>query len=192
MLAKDKISILKTNGERFDNLLATVSSDLIVYFGKSPLIDSGDLIERRMSNGGVDTFRVIDPSFFEGGHGIGAHYQMKVEKLGLVDAKNAIESITYNINGDNARINNHSVDNSTNIVTTSSDISEHIEQLRDALRDAPIEPSALSDALEVVDELESKANEAKPKKAVIAALLNSLPQVANVATIASFILDLLK
>ena len=59
-----------------------------------------------MSNGAEETFLVIDPNFHEELFGMQAHYQMKVKKLGLPEAKKAIQNITYNISGNNARVNN--------------------------------------------------------------------------------------
>ncbi|CAM2164960.1 conserved hypothetical protein [Paraburkholderia sacchari] len=193
MFGKDKISIRKQNGENFDDRFATVSSDLIVYKGSAPLIESGDLIERKMSNGGTEIFRVIDPGFYEGHSAIGPHYQMKVQKLGLVEAKQAVESITHNyhITGDNARINNNSIDNSTNFVNRSPELVSQLGKLKAELLAAVTDVDARNIALETVDEIEDMASRSKPKTSVITALLNSLPQVANVATIVASIVALL-
>jgi hypothetical protein len=194
MFDKDKISIRKQNGACYENRLATISSsELIVFKGNAPLIESGDLIERQMSNGGGDTFRVIDPCFHEGHSSFGPHYQMRVQKLGLVEARQAVESIThsYNITGDNARINNNSIDNSTNIVNRSPELANHIENLRTELRIAVADVPACNTALELVDEIEKMAGQEKPKTTVIKALLSTLPQVANVATIIGSIVALL-
>ena len=46
-------------------------------------------------------------------------------------------------------------------------------------------------ALDLVDEIEDKASQDKPKIGVITALLAALPHVANVATIAASIVALL-
>src|SRR5690606_36388922 len=79
----DSISILKKDGKRLTNLRASVQSQEVLINRSDILIETGDLIERTMSNGGVETFEVIDPGFQERFHGIEAHYQMKVKKLGI-------------------------------------------------------------------------------------------------------------
>jgi hypothetical protein len=106
----DEISVRKQNGDLLEGLKASVQRDKIFLDRSDVLIEPKDLIERRASNGAVETFEVIDPGFQEAFHGIEAHYQMSVRKLGLPEAKQRIERITYNITGHNARINNHSID----------------------------------------------------------------------------------
>jgi hypothetical protein len=63
------------------------------------LIEIGDLIQRKMSNGGKEIYEVINPEFYEKTYSIPAHYQIKHKKLGVPEAKQAVQSITYqNIN----------------------------------------------------------------------------------------------
>lgn len=76
----DIISVIKKDGQRFENIRASVQSDKIFIMGSVPLIEAGDLINRKMSNGGSETYLVEDPGFRENLGGIPAHYQMKVRK----------------------------------------------------------------------------------------------------------------
>lgn len=55
---------------------------------------------------------------------------MTVEKLGLPEAKKAIQSITYNVSGNNARVNHQSVDNSTNVVMVDGAVQEQLAAFR--------------------------------------------------------------
>ncbi len=93
-LLTDTISLLKNNGERVDNIQSSVQTNKIFIDRSDILIEPGDLIQRNMSNGGEETFQVIDPGFHEEFHRIPAGYQMRVKKLGLPEAKKAIQSIT--------------------------------------------------------------------------------------------------
>jgi hypothetical protein len=111
--SQDRVTVVKLDGGRFADLPASVQSKKAFINRSDPLIEPGDLLIRKMSNGAEETFRVIDPGFHESFHGIPAGYQMTVEKFGLPEAKKAIQSITYNVTGKNARINHQSVDNST-------------------------------------------------------------------------------
>jgi hypothetical protein len=54
---------------------------------KGVLVEPLDLITRRMSNGAVEIYRVINTGFDEDFHGIKAHFQMEVQKLGLPKQK---------------------------------------------------------------------------------------------------------
>ncbi len=130
-LAKDTIEIMKRDGTTAPNVKAIVqSSGINIMNSGKLLIEAGDLVRRKMSNGGEETFEVLDPGFHEGMGGIAAHYQMKVKKLGMPEAKAAVQSITYNITGNNARINQKSVDNSSNVVTIDASITNQGAQLR--------------------------------------------------------------
>jgi hypothetical protein len=64
-LLTDRISILKADGLRRDGIPASVQGRKIFIDQAEPLIESADLVVRKMSNGGEETFRVIDPGFHE-------------------------------------------------------------------------------------------------------------------------------
>lgn len=184
----DNISIIKTSGERFEGLKASVQRDKIFFDNSTILVEPRDLVQRIMSNGGVETFEVIDPGFYEEVFGFAAHYQMVVRKLGVPEAEKAVHSITYNISGANARVNNHSVDNSVNTVTYSTEVSGLIQALRDEISKLGVSLSDRTEALEVVDEIESQLTANHPKRTVIKSLLGALPHVESIASIGASIL----
>lgn len=184
----DNIIVRKQNGDVLEGLKASVQRDAVFLDRSDVLIEPRDLIERRTSNGVVETFEVIDPGFHEAFHGIKAHYQMSVRKLGLPEAKQRVESITYNITGHNARINNQSVDQSTNTVNIGADLREYIDGLRQVIQSLT-DAQQKQDALEVVDAVEVQLASPKPSKTVISTLLNALPHVASIASLASAIIS---
>jgi len=186
----DKITVRKSTGEVIDNLKASVQSNKVFLDRSDILIEPGDLIERKMSNGGVETFDVIDPGFQEALHGIDAHYQMKVKKLGLPEAKQRTQSITYNITGHNARINHDSVDNSTNSVNIGVELQEYLTALRQIVEtiDDTIQKR---EAAEILDSVESQLAMPKPSKTVISVLLSALPHIASISSLASAIIGAL-
>ncbi len=189
-LMHDTVDILKSNGTKIVGRKASVQQNKIFMDAKDLLIEPEDLIIRRMSNGAEETYKVIDPRFYERHGGIQAHYQMDVRKLGLPEASSAVQSITYNITGNNARINQNSTDNSTNVVQIDNRALELVESLRTELKSALLETAARNEALEVVEEIDAAFKTGTPKKSVVSALLRALPDVANVATIASAIASL--
>lgn len=186
----DNITVRKQSGDVVEGLKASVQRDKIFLDRSDVLIEPRDLIERKMSNGAVETFEVIDPGFHEAFHGIDAHYQMSVRKLGLPEAKQRVERITYNITGHNARINNHSVDQSTNTVNIGTDFPQYIDGLRQVIQ-SMTDAQQKQDALEIVDAVELQLASPRPSKMVVSTLLRALPHVASIATLASAIVSAL-
>ena len=150
-------------------------------------------MQRKMSNGGEETYEVIDPGFHEKLHRIPAGYQMDVRKLGVPEAKSAIHSVTYNVTynvtGSNARINQNSVDQSVNIVQLGSDVAENLEALRQEINRLIEEDSRRLEALEVVNAIEHQFKSGSPKQAVVRALLQGLPAAGSIASIGSFLVS---
>ncbi|MBZ6971715.1 hypothetical protein JJJ10_22250 [Klebsiella grimontii] len=188
-LLKDTVSLLKKNGERVDNIKASVQSKKIFINRSDILIETGDLIQRRMSNGGEETYEVIDPGFHERHGAIAAGYQMTHKKLGLPEVDKAIQNITYNISGANSRVNNHSIDNSINITSFNSNVAEHIAMLRSEIEQFISKPEEKKEALEIVDAIDGQFSSDKPSKVIVKSLLASLPTIGNIATIGSFLLS---
>lgn len=107
------------------------------------------------------------------------------------EAQAMMQHITYNITGSNARVNNHSTDNSFNTVNISSNVLNQIQELRDEIEAAPLTAVEKVEAIEVVDEIEAQIALGKPKKGVIRALINSLPAVQSITTIGKTLYELL-
>lgn len=182
----DTICIQKQNGEKTELIKASVQSKGVFLDRSDILVEVGDLIERRMTNGGTETFEVLDPGFHESFEGIPAHYQMKVKKLGVPEAKARVERITYNFHGHNARVNNSSVDNSTNTVTIGGELQDYVSALRQII--STLDTAQQKEASEIVDAVEANLSSQKPSKPVVSALLGALPHVASISTIASAII----
>jgi hypothetical protein len=189
-LMTDTVSVLKQNGRTFEGIKASVQSDKIFIQGTEPLIEIGDLIRRKMSNGAEETFRVLDPGFHEKFHSIPAGYQMRVVKLGVPEAAKAIQNITYNITGHNARLNQNSVDNSTNVVSVNPDVVELLVALRNEISRMDLSPEQMRSASELLDTAEAQIQGGKPSKPVLSAVLKALPHAANVTAIVSSLLSM--
>ena len=79
---KDKIQVLKSDGTKSPEMNASVQSKGIYLMRSDVLVEPNDLIQRVMSNGGTETFQVIDPGFHEGAGGvIPAHYPVLQEYI---------------------------------------------------------------------------------------------------------------
>ncbi|EGQ9963430.1 hypothetical protein K5N55_004416 [Vibrio vulnificus] len=191
-MMKDKIQVLKSDGTTSPEMNASVQRKGIYLMRSDFLIEPHDLIQRVMSNGATETFKVIDPGFYEEmGGDIPAHYQMKVQKLGLPEAEKAVQSITYNISGANARVNNNSTDNSTNVVNINNDLQEALSALKSEVERLNISHSEREEAYEVVEAITAQCQNEKPSKVVVNALIKSLPAAASISSIGSLIVSLL-
>ena len=189
-MLNDNVTLLKKNGDRVEGIKASVQSKKIFINRSYILIETGDLIQRKMSNGGEETYEVIDPGFHESFGSIEAHYQVTHRKLGLPEAKAAVQSITYHISGPNARVNNHSTDNSVNTVNINPDVAEHISMLRHEVKRL-LPDNEQQSALEVVDAIEGQFESSSPSKVVVKTLLGALPSAGGIASIGSFLLSAL-
>ena len=189
-MMNDSIELLKPDGTKKTGLKASVQKNKVFMNANGVIVEPQDLIIRRMSNGAEETYRVVDPGFHENFHGIQAHYQMEVHKLGLPEARSAVQSITYNITGNNARVNQGSIDNSTNVVQIDARATQYIEALRKEIDGSSLSAPEKAEAREVIDEVDNAFRSGKPKKPVITALLKALPHVANVVSIVSAIAGL--
>ena len=190
-LLTDTVSLIKQDGTTVDGIKASVQTNKIFIQGQKPLIESGDLIQRKMSNGAEETFEVIDPGFHEKFHSIPAGYQMQVRKLGIPEARSAIQSITYNVTGNNARINQNSIDQSVNVVQLPPDVADNLDALRHEIKRLIEDGPQRKEAVEVVDAIEDQFISGSPKKSVVRALVSGLPSAGSIASIGSFLLSLL-
>jgi len=190
-LMTDTVNVLKQNGEVISDVNSSVQKDKIFIQRSDILIATGDLIQRAMSNGAEETYKVIDPGFHEKFHSIPAGYQMDVIKLGLPEAKSAVQHITYNISGTNNRINQNSTDNSINVVNSNPELQDHIIALRNEIDRLSLPKEEELASYEVIDAVEAQVKSDKPSKAVVKMLLNGLPNAGSIASIGSFIISLL-
>lgn len=175
----DKVDLLKKDGTSVPGLKASVQKDKIYTFD-SVLIEPGDLMIRKASNGAEDTYEVIDPVFHEQFGGIPANYQIDVRKLGIPEAKQHVQSITYNVSGPGARVNHQSVDNSINTVTMDSQIEGSLTTIREEIERSGLPQEEVKAALEVVEELKQQIEAGKPRKSIVSALLGALPNIASI------------
>ena len=183
----DIVTLIKQDGTTHEGIRATVeSSRIIIEVNKRkpvPLIESGDCIRRKMSNRGEETFEVIDPGFNEGIRGRLSHYEMKVCKLGIPQAKSPVQNIAI---GPNARINqDNTIDQSVNTVQLGSDVAKILNDLRQEIKRCIQDQSQRSGTFEVVDAIEDELKSGSPKSTVVDLLVKALPPIGDIASIAS-------
>lgn len=109
-LHRDYVTLIKKDGNKIDNIKANVQANKIFTYNTNIIIDEGDIFSRKLPNGKVEYYEVINPVFCRGLGGIPASYQIDVRKTTQASKQSAI-----NINATgNAKVNFNSVDNSIN------------------------------------------------------------------------------
>ena len=190
----DMVTLIKQDGTVVENIKATVEPKRIIILaqkhGQLPLIKPGDSIQRKMSNGDEETYKVIDPNFQEKFDVIPARYEMVVSKLGFPQTKSAGMNI-FNVTGPNARFNQNSVDQSVNVVQLHENVAEKLEELRQQIHRYIEDENQRSEALGVVNVIGDQFRSGSPNRTVIEALVEKLPAIGNIASTGSFLLSVL-
>lgn len=134
-VANDVVALVKQDGTRTENVKAVVQSTDITMFDTSLNVEEGDRIERRLPNGRIESYLVLDTGFNPGHSPVPAFYYMKVRKESAIRDDRSSTSVVYNLTGHNARINVNSTDASTNIANVNS--AELFLKMRDAATGIP-------------------------------------------------------
>lgn len=189
-MMRETVILIKTNGEKFEGIKANVQKKKIFTHNSNILIEPGDFIQRNMSNGGVETYKVIDPGFHEAAFRIPAGYQMDVKNINSVEAKETIRSIVNNYHlSDNSRINNNSIDHSTNTIGADhKEFHECIESILKAINDSNVNSQEKESSLELLKEIKGQLEAGTAKKPVLNALIQALPAANNILSLASNLL----
>lgn len=189
-LSKDTVTIIKSDGNNIENIKANVQRDCIFIHDKSLILEDGDKIARKLPNGLIETYLVLDNGFYHGGNGLPGGYQAKVKKESAINLlTNQVSNAVYNINAHSSNVNI----NPNNSRITNSVEAEHVETVFTKIRmelDAKIDDLELkSKIMSQLSELEksTKTKEFPTKyNAFVASLAN------HVAVITPFLPELIK
>ena len=151
-LMRDKVTLIKKDGNRFENIRAFVQSDKIFTDDPAIPIEDGDVFERTLLNGIVERYTILDAGYRQGTGGIKSHYQSVVRKQTKIDLSTQSSPIVYNLTGPNVRVNIQSIDSSTNLVEVEP--TELFGRIRAAIDQSVQDGELLKKLQEKVTELE--------------------------------------
>ena len=137
-LMQDTVVLIKQDGHRFEGIRASVQQDKIFTDNPKIPIEEGDTFERKLPSGIVERYTVLDAGYYEGGGGIGSHYQSEVRKETKIDPPRSPSHVIYNLIGPNARVNIQSWDASTNTVGVEPE--ELFEKLQATIQQSVTDP----------------------------------------------------
>ena len=153
----DRVTLIKKDGTRFENLPASVQSGRIFTYDPKIPIEDGDQFERQLPSGIVEVFTVVNSVFQQAFHGIPAHYQSKVRKNTAASQPRArpaaTPQIVYNLTGPNARVNIQSSDSSTNVVSVESAVL--FDDLRETIRESSLDSTVEQQLIQNVEAMQS-------------------------------------
>ena len=156
-LLNDRVTLIKKDGQRFENLSASVQPGLIFTDNPKIPIEDGDQFERQLPSGIVEVFTVVDLGFQQGGVTIPAHYQSKVRKNTAESPRSprpaAEPQVVYNLIGPNARVNIQSSDSSTNVVSVESAVL--FDDLRETIRESSLDSTVEQQLIQNVEAMQS-------------------------------------
>jgi len=187
-LMKDKISVFDEQGNLVaENELASVQNGNRVFTKTANfVVDVDYLIERKLPNGHVENYKVVEPNYIAGISGIPSHYQMTVKNVKAPKPAPSSVVTTINVSGQ-ARYYKDSVDNSTNTYNTYT-----LTQYQEALKAVETEISTLdlhqSEIALIKNSLvkiETELNKPSPNKDILSMCMSFLP--SSIATLESII-----
>lgn len=148
------LSFLKADGTgQKDGIKGLVTGKKLMTFDTSLPVQPEDRFLRELPSGLVEEYIVEDPGYQAGvGGAIGPHFQATVRRSDTAAAP--AKTVINNIQGNNARVNINSVDNSQNLAITTAD-DEIFQQLREKLIDASLDASEQSKIMGAIDEMET-------------------------------------
>ena len=153
----DRVTLVKKDGKRFEDLPASVQSGLILTDNPEIPIEDGDQFERQLPSGIVDVFTVVDSGFHQRFKSIPAHYQSKVRKNTAAPPPSprpaAEPQVVYNLIGPNARVNIQSSDSSTNVVSVES--ADLFDNLREAIQKSSLDSTIARQLIQNVSAMQS-------------------------------------
>lgn len=149
---RDKVTLIKKDGNRSENIQASVQSGKIYTNDPAIKIEDGDVFERTLPNGIVEHYTILDAGYRQGMGGIPSHYQSVVRKQTKIDLSTQPSKIVYYLIGPNARVNIQSIDSSTNLVEVEP--TELFGRIREAIDQSVQDGELLKKLQEKVTELE--------------------------------------
>jgi hypothetical protein len=178
ILSKDIISLIKHDGTIIENIKANVQPGTIFIHDKKLPLEENDIIYRKLPNGLVEKYIVLDRGYYSGIGGIEGHYQAKVKKEGSIneDKYKSIVNV-YNASGLNSRININSVDNSKNYYNDSDLLFKELKLVLEGIIDEEIKKNSLQ-ILEELKGSKGTSSYLKNYQDFIAVLANHLTVIA--------------
>lgn len=177
-LMKDKISVFDEQGNLVaENEAASVQNGKKVFTKNANfVVDVGYLIERKLPNGNVEKYKVVEPNYMAGLSGIPPHYQMDI--VNVKASKPVANSVvtTINVSGQ-GRYYQDSVDNSINTYNayTLNQYQKALEAVHSEISSLDLHQSEIDLIKNSLNKIEIELNKASPNKDILIMCMSFLP-----------------
>lgn len=116
-LERDIFRLSKSDGTKIENLRSTgINKGEVLFFRQDVDFEEGDLLERQLPHGKIETYLVEDVRYTPGLEVIPPSYTLTLSNVAKPKKEPVPRTVTYNLYGTNSRVNNHSTDQSRNVV----------------------------------------------------------------------------
>ena len=150
-MCNDIITLIKPDGTIIENIKALVQPKIIFISDEKLPLEENDKIYRKLPNGLIETYIVLDRGYYSTFHSMKGHYQAKVRKEGSINNEKYQSIINvYNANGKNSKINVNSIDNSVNY-NDSTSLFVEIKEVLEKITDVEVK----EESLKIMQELKS-------------------------------------
>ncbi len=183
-LMNDTISIYDEDGNLVkEGIKASVQGGKAVHtLGADFAVNIGYFVERKTPAGIVERYKVLEPNYYGNFHGIPAHYQMKVVNVNAIPDPRTNSTVnTIHATG-NARVYQHSVDNSINTYTTSQ-YNQALNQVKSDILDLDLDEVEQALTTKAITKITEEIESGSPNKDKLGAYISLLPTA--VATLES-------
>ena len=154
-LSRDIVSLVKPDGTVYEEIKAIVQSTTIIIHDVKLPLDEGDIIYRKLPNGMVEAYIVLDRGFHSGIGGIPSRFVSKVKrKESIKEEKYRSIVNVYNASGNNSRININSTDNSVNKNIAHNILFDEIKKAIESIEEKDVKENSL----QVLEELMNTQN----------------------------------
>lgn len=176
----DNIIIKKPTGDVVDKIKGDIQNGKQAFFQTNQLVEPGDILLREIGEH-FEEYIIIEPGYHTAFHGIPAGYQATIERKNKISSPSKT-SITnnYNMHGHNNRINNNSIDNSSNIIQQHDSIKEIIDAISAAkleIKTSTLNSQDIEISNKLLDLVETQIN--TENTSFIQTLLSALPITAQ-------------
>lgn len=169
----DTIRIIKKDGTVLPTeIKAMVDNKGLIHIHDIQIdIAEGDFIERFLPNNKTEKYLILDTRYHNAFYGIPARFECKVEKVTAIKSQNN-SSTVYHISGNNSRVYNNSIDQSSNILNVNTE--KLFSELRQVIQSSIEYNTNLLELVERMEENKGKNTFTKSYTDFIAAAANHI------------------
>ena len=151
---RDRVTIILSDGERHEDIRASVQRKQVIINDTTIPISVGDRIERSLPSGQKEILIATNVHLWTGGVRIPDHYEIDYEREGTERSRSEVPGVNVNVSDSpQARVNVNSTDQSTNTIHQQRE--EVFSGIRQLLDESVTDQSELALLHQKIEDMES-------------------------------------